>query len=230
MTGQTNLLNVRKAALNHVKGTLIAPSQFVLTDWDGNRINVGQIQVERHKVVARYDTVYSDDPYRRDSITINKYSNLPYDVTIIGDAMNHAGGYEKIIRTVYVDETGGYADFLNVKITTVKKIDRRFVKPYIPPTKPEFIGGDSALNTYIKSNLRYPIIAEENGIQGRVILELTIAPDGKVSSTKTVKGVDVLLDKEAVRLARNMPLFKPSYFEGKPTEGKFTVMIPFKLQ
>ncbi|MFI3297996.1 MAG: TonB family protein [bacterium] len=96
--------------------------------------------------------------------------------------------------------------------------------------KPEFPGGDQALMKYFANNVRYPVIAAENGIQGRVICQFTVWKDGSISDIKVVRGVDKSLDREAVRLIENMPKWKPGKQRGKAVACKFTVPVRFKLQ
>ncbi len=96
--------------------------------------------------------------------------------------------------------------------------------------KPEFPGGDAALMKYFSDNVRYPVVAAENGIQGRVVCQFTIWKDGSVSDIQVVRGVDKSLDREAIRLIENMPKWKPGKQRGKAVACKFTVPVRFKLQ
>jgi protein TonB len=96
---------------------------------------------------------------------------------------------------------------------------------------PGFGGGDSnKFREYIAKNLRYPEIAAENGIQGRVFVQFVVEPDGKVSNVKVVRGVDPSLDREAVRVVESSPNWKPGKQRGKPVRVSFTFPIIFVLQ
>jgi protein TonB len=96
---------------------------------------------------------------------------------------------------------------------------------------PGFGGGDNnKFREYIAKNLKYPDIAAENGIQGRVFVAFVVEPDGRVSNVRVVRGVDPALDKEAVRVVQSSPKWKPGMQRGKPVRVSFTFPIIFVLQ
>ncbi len=95
---------------------------------------------------------------------------------------------------------------------------------------PQFPGGDAALLGYISKSVKYPAIAQENGIQGRVIISFVIEKDGLVADATVVRGVDPALDKEALRVVNNMPKWKPGEQRGKPVRVKYTLPVTFRLQ
>lgn len=95
---------------------------------------------------------------------------------------------------------------------------------------PSFPGGQQALMKYLNENIRYPIIAQENGVQGRVIVQFTVRKDGSIDDVKVVRSADPSLDKEAIRLVKSMPNWEPGKQRGKAVHCKFTVPIVFKLQ
>lgn len=96
---------------------------------------------------------------------------------------------------------------------------------------PEFPGGENALRSYLEKNLRYPVIAQENGIQGRVYCQLIVNKDGSISNVKVVRsGGDLSLDKEAIRLIRSMPNWIPGRQRGETVRVKYTMPINFRLE
>lgn len=95
---------------------------------------------------------------------------------------------------------------------------------------PSFPGGPSALFNYLSQNIHYPLVAEENGIQGRVVVTFVVERDGSITDVKVVKPIDSSLDKEAVRLVRNMPRWKPGKQNGSAVRVKYTVPVTFRLQ
>lgn len=96
---------------------------------------------------------------------------------------------------------------------------------------PGFGDGDSnKFREYIGKNLRYPDVAAENGIQGRVYVQFVVEADGRVTNVKVVRGVDPALDKEAVRVVESSPKWKPGKQRGKPVRVSFTFHIIFVLQ
>lgn len=94
----------------------------------------------------------------------------------------------------------------------------------------EFPGGSAAMYAFINKTMRYPQIAMENGIKGRVTCEFIVNKDGKIVDAKVIKGVDPSLDKEALRVISMMPPWSPGEQRGKPVRSKFTLPITFKLQ
>ena len=95
---------------------------------------------------------------------------------------------------------------------------------------PSFPGGDKALMQYIGKSMKYPVIAQENGIQGRVIVSFVIERDGRVADATVVRGVDPSLDKEALRVVNSMPAWTPGKQRGKPVRVKYTLPVTFRLQ
>lgn len=100
---------------------------------------------------------------------------------------------------------------------------------YVLEDKPEFPGGEAALLKWIAQNTKYPEIAKENGIQGRVFVGFVIDKAGKVTEVKVLRGVDPYLDKEAVRVVGQMPSWSPGKQRGKPVKVSYQVPINFKL-
>ena len=98
-------------------------------------------------------------------------------------------------------------------------------------TMPEFPGGQQALFKYLSENVKYPVIAQENGIQGRVICQFVVNKDGSIVEVEVVRfGGDASLDKEAVRVIKSMPKWKPGKQRGKAVRVKYTVPVNFRLQ
>jgi periplasmic protein TonB len=101
---------------------------------------------------------------------------------------------------------------------------------FIVEDMPEFPGGDMALRQYIANTIKYPVIAQENGIQGKVYVTFVVDQDGGVSDARIARGVDPSLDKEALRVVNSLPKWKPGKQRGKPVRVSYTVPINFVLQ
>ncbi|SNU05731.1 protein TonB [Prevotellaceae bacterium MN60] len=95
---------------------------------------------------------------------------------------------------------------------------------------PSFPGGPSALFEYLSKNIKYPVVAEENGIQGRVIVSFVVERDGSITDVRVVKSVDPSLDKEAQRVVKSMPRWIPGKQNGSAVRVKYTVPVTFRLQ
>jgi protein TonB len=96
--------------------------------------------------------------------------------------------------------------------------------------QPEFPGGNAAMMKFLSDNIKYPVIAQENGIQGRVITNFVVERDGSITDVQVVRGVDPSLDKEAVRVIQSMPKWKPGKQRGSPVRVRFTLPVVFRLQ
>ena len=98
-------------------------------------------------------------------------------------------------------------------------------------TMPEFPGGQQVLFKYLGENVKYPVIAQENGIQGRVICQFVVNKDGSIVDVVVVRSSgEPSLDKEALRVINSMPKWKPGKQRGKPVRVKYTVPVNFRLQ
>lgn len=95
---------------------------------------------------------------------------------------------------------------------------------------PQFPGGDGELLKHIQKNLKYPPVAMENNIQGRVVVQFVVTKTGKVGEVKVVRGKDPDLDKEAVRVVKTLPDFIPGKMNGQAVAVWYTLPITFKLQ
>ena len=95
--------------------------------------------------------------------------------------------------------------------------------------KPSFPGGESAMKSYLNSTLKYPIYAQENGVQGRVIVQFIIEKDGSISDVKISRSVDPSLDREALRVVKAMPKWNPGKLNGIPVRVKNEVPVVFRL-
>ncbi|WP_308768519.1 energy transducer TonB [uncultured Bacteroides sp.] len=95
---------------------------------------------------------------------------------------------------------------------------------------PDFPGGQAALMQYLHANIKYPSIAQEEGIQGRVIVQFVVKADGSIANAVVARSVSPEIDKEALRLVNSMPKWEPGMQRGKAVNVNITVPIMFRLQ
>lgn len=95
---------------------------------------------------------------------------------------------------------------------------------------PEFPGGMDKLMEYLSKNIKYPSIAMENNIQGRVVVEFVVNKDGSIVEPKVMRSVDTSLDNEAMRVIKSMPKWNPGKQRGKAVRVRYTVPVLFRLQ
>ena len=95
---------------------------------------------------------------------------------------------------------------------------------------PSFPGGPQALMQWLSDNVRYPVVAQENGVQGRVVVSFVVERDGSITDVKVVRSVDPSLDKEAARVVKSMPRWIPGKQNGQAVRVKYNVPVAFRLQ
>jgi len=126
-----------------------------------------------------------------------------------------------------------HADYNEVD-SSVEELKKTKTEPTAKPfttveEMPSFPGGEKALMDYISENLKYPTVAQEAGIQGRVIIRFVVDNDGSISNVNILRGIDPACDNEAVRVVEAMPKWKPGKQRGKPVSVYFTLPIVFRL-
>ncbi|MBP3714992.1 MAG: TonB family protein [Phocaeicola sp.] len=122
---------------------------------------------------------------------------------------------------------------IEVKYTPVEVVEEEPEEEQIfqvVEEQPEFPGGQIELMKFLQKNIKYPTISQENGVQGRVIVQFVVNRDGSIVDTQVMRGVDPYLDKEALRVVSAMPKWKPGKQRGKPVRTRFTLPVQFRLQ
>jgi len=182
---------------------------------------VEKIEIERVKssVAFTVPEIKKDDEVKEEQ-EIKSQDELQETNTAIG-AFNVEGN----------DETAG-------EVLKAKEVIAEPEPPKVEESKvfdvveemPQFPGGPSALFEYLSKNIKYPVVAEENGVQGRVIVTFVVERDGSITDVKVVKSVDPSLDKEATRVVKSMPHWIPGKQNGSAVRVKYTVPVTFRLQ
>ena len=95
---------------------------------------------------------------------------------------------------------------------------------------PSFPGGNAALMEYLSKNVKYPVVAQENGVQGRVVVSFVVERDGSITDVNIVRSVDPSLDREAARVVSSMPKWIPGKQNGSTVRVKYNVPVQFRLQ
>lgn len=129
--------------------------------------------------------------------------------------------YKGLVEAVILDE----------EAVSEKDVEEEEVPFAELDVKPSFRGGDAnEFSKWVNSQLKYPATAKKNGIQGRVTLQFTIEPNGRITNVEVVRGVDESLDEEAVRVVSQSPRWKPGYLDGKPVRVTYTFPVIFQLR
>jgi periplasmic protein TonB len=103
------------------------------------------------------------------------------------------------------------------------------VATYQVDEKPMFPNGEAALLKYLSENIKYPALARENGIEGKVILSFIISKIGSIEDIKVLRGIGAGCDEEAIKVIKKMPIWLPGKIKGKPVKVKFTLPIWYHL-
>ena len=129
----------------------------------------------------------------------------------------------EIEKELEIEETETDED----EIIEIEEDDEEFFM--VVENMPEFPGGDLGLMKFIQKNVRYPAIAKEYNITGKVYVSFIVDKQGNVTNVKIVRGVDKNLDAEAKRVVSSLPKYKPGKQRGKPVRVMFTIPINFTL-
>jgi periplasmic protein TonB len=120
--------------------------------------------------------------------------------------------------------TGTGTDVINTAVAVDPPKDIVF---NVVEEMPAFIGGEAALFKYLKDNIRYPKIALENGIKGKVIMQFVVNTDGSIQDIKVMRGIGGGCDEEALNAIKKMPAWKPGRMNGRPVRVKYTLPVSF---
>ncbi|MDR1763801.1 MAG: energy transducer TonB [Dysgonamonadaceae bacterium] len=133
------------------------------------------------------------------------------------------------VKTVEGVKEGGVniADLENQKV--VVEATKEAIYQHVEQM-PQFPGGDKELMKWLSDNLEYPVIAQENGVQGVVTVRFVVKPDGSVSDVQVVKSLDASCDKEATRVIKKMPKWIPGKQNGTAVSVYYNLPVRFRLQ
>ncbi|HET9571433.1 MAG TPA: TonB family protein [Bacteroidales bacterium] len=145
------------------------------------------------------------------------------NITVLKDSAAKARYGSKGINGVILIETKIGAAKMDSAIKSGKPLN-------VVEVMPQFPGGEEALMSFIKQNLRYPIWDAKQGLEGRVILRFVVNKTGKVSDIEVIRGVSPGCNTEAIRVVKMMPDWKPGTQKGIPVNVYYTLPIVYKLQ
>jgi len=135
---------------------------------------------------------------------------------------------EDININAEVDQTEVIEEYVAPEVVEEEVVEQEIFQ--IVEEMPSFPGGEAKLMEYVGKNIKYPQIARETGIQGRVFIGFVVEPDGSVSNVKLLRGIGGGCDEEAMRVVKSMPKWKPGKQRGKAVRVSYQIPVFFKLQ
>lgn len=205
----------KQARLKHHVVGLVTDKWGPVDQWAYNKSSYdqnGKLLMDQIKVSSgRISEDYQDDDYC-------KYCTIAYiadlDALFINDKFYYRERENDNTHKTASIETDDPDDHI------FKSVDQ----------SPAFPGGEAALMKYLSSHLQYPTMAQENNVQGRVVVQFVVEKNGSVGEVKVVRSVDPDLDKEAIRLCKSLPKFIPGRHQGKVVRVWYTLPFSFRLQ
>lgn len=235
--------------LNEFSG--ISPDNIFLTD----AIQRSKIDVDEHGTEAAAATaaIAVGSAWIQQEQVCNFIANRPFIYMIVDDETNtiyfmgqytegtindgetwvsreYTGEEEKEEPLSYVRDNGEPEVLKAKEVIATEPVRPRPGIYDVVEQMPSFPGGQAKLMEFIEKNMRYPQLAREKQIQGRVILQFIVSEKGKISDIKVAKKIDPLLDQEAVRIVRSMPRWNPGRQAGQPVKVRYTLPITFRLE
>ena len=131
------------------------------------------------------------------------------------------------IATVEGNGTIDIADLLSITAGNGSGAEEKVVD--FAAQMPQFVGGDKEMMSFLSNNIKYPVIAQENRVEGTVTLRFVVGKDGNVRDVTILRSLDPSCDKEAVRVVKSMPKWIPGRQNGIPVAVYFTIPVKFKL-
>ena len=195
---------------------------FVAFEWTQR-----DVKIDTSQVVA--DVVFEEEII---PITETPEQAAPPEAPKVAELLEIVDDQAEIDETTTIinEDTQAPVEVKYVPVQVVEEEPEEQTIFEVVENMPDFPGGQAALMQYLAKNIKYPTIAQENGTQGRVIVQFVVNKDGSIVDAKVVRSVDPYLDKEALRVINTMPKWKPGMQRGKPVRVKFTVPVMFRLQ
>lgn len=157
---------------------------------------------------------------------------VPVEAKTISETIEIVEDDAEIEETIIAsdEDMGEVVEIQNIDNVVVEEPEKEEDIFQVVEAMPEFPGGTAELMKWLQKNIKYPSISQENGVQGRVIVQFVVNRDGSIVDPVVLRSVDPYLDKEAIRVVSAMPKWKPGEQRGKTVRVKFTLPIQFRLQ
>lgn len=180
------------------------------------------------------------------NIVERQVEDIPEEIVPITDHTVKPPPPAPVVQTTVLQVVEDDVQVEDVKINV--EVDQKTqIEVYVPPVReeeevveaeiftvvesmPEYPGGPEEMMRFIAQNIKYPPIARESGIQGRVFVNFVVEPNGSVSNVKVLRGIGGGCDEEAIRVVQSMPKWTPGRQRGKAVRVSFNLPVRFTLQ
>lgn len=197
---------------------------FEWTSEDMSQSNLGDLNMEE-VFEEEIENTFQEEPPPEEEMPEEEPETVIEELVVVEDDVE--------VEDIDIDSEADENTSTSTNIITTDEVEvEEEVEPIafaVVEDKPVFPGGDAALMKFIADNTKYPEIAKENGIQGRVFIQFVIDKSGRVTRVSVAKGVDPYLDAEAKRVVSMLPNWSPGKQRGKAVPVTFVVPINFKL-
>lgn len=204
---------------------LILAAMFVAFEWSERDV---QITADSGIVEASFDEEMIPITEQKEPKQAPPPPEAPKVEEVLQIAENDANVEESTIQSSEDNNTAVEIKYVPVEVEEEEPEEQQIFQ--VVEEMPEFPGGMAECLKFLAKNIKYPTIAQENGVQGRVIVQFVVNRDGSIVDPVVMRSVDPYLDKEALRVIQMMPKWKPGKQRGKAVRVKYTVPVTFKLQ
>ncbi|WP_072530437.1 energy transducer TonB [Bacteroides ilei] len=204
---------------------LILAAMFVAFEWSERDV---QITADSGIVEASFDEEMIPITEQEEPKQAPPPPEAPKVEEVLQIAENDANVEESTIQSSEDNNTAVEIKYVPVEVEEEEPEEQQIFQ--VVEEMPEFPGGMAECLKFLAKNIKYPTIAQENGVQGRVIVQFVVNRDGSIVDPVVMRSVDPYLDKEALRVIQMMPKWKPGKQRGKAVRVKYTVPVTFKLQ
>lgn len=204
---------------------LILAAMFVAFEWSERDV---QITADSGIVEASFDEEMIPITEQEEPKQAPPPPEAPKVEEVLQIAENDANVEESTIQSSEDNNTAVEIKYVPVEVEEEEPEEQQIFQ--VVEEMPEFPGGLAECLKFLAKNIKYPTIAQENGVQGRVIVQFVVNRDGSIVDPVVMRSVDPYLDKEALRVIQMMPKWKPGKQRGKAVRVKYTVPVTFKLQ
>lgn len=204
---------------------LILAAMFVAFEWSERDV---QITADSGIVEASFDEEMIPITEQEEPKQAPPPPEAPKVEEVLQIAENDADVEESTIQSSEDNNQAVEIKYVPVEVVEEEPEEQQIFQ--VVEEMPEFPGGMAECLKFLAKNIKYPTIAQENGVQGRVIVQFVVNRDGSIVDPVVMRSVDPYLDKEALRVIQMMPKWKPGKQRGKAVRVKYTVPVTFKLQ